>query len=233
MKPLIGIVGRCGFTNSDEFNNIRIADKYRMSIIRSGGIPFGILPPQLVEYQDATPSELESLTVSEKEILTRQLELCDGILLPGGLKRFEYDVFIVDFALRHNIPLLGICLGMQIMTMVDANGQQILNLKKIDSDINHADYDRNIVHEVVISKESKLFEIIKKEKFFVNSRHRMEVTDSSTFTVYGKSNDGVIELIERHDKKFAIGVQWHPEMMFDDADQKRIFDAFVQASTEE
>lgn len=233
MKPLIGIVGRCGFTSSDEVNNIRVPEKYRMCIIRSGGIPLGIMPPQFVEYQDAVPSKIDKLTEEEKEILTRQLDLCDGILLPGGLKRFEYDIFILDYALRHDIPILGICLGMQILTMIDSNGNQILNLEKIDSVIDHADYEKNIVHSVTISKDSKLFDIIKKDTFFVNSRHRMKVTNTGTFLAYGKSSDGIIELIERHDKKFAMGVQWHPEMMIDDKDQQLIFDAFVKACVRE
>lgn len=231
MKPIIGIVGRCGFTSSDEVNNIRVAEKYRICIIKSGGIPIGIMPPQLVEYQDCAPSELDKITFEEKEILTRQLDMCDGILIPGGLKRFEYDIFILNYALEKNIPILGICLGMQILTMVDKDGNQILNLEKIGND-SHADYDNNLIHYVNISKKSKLFSIINKERFLVNSRHRMKVGDTGCFTIYGKSDDGVVELIERDDKKFAIGVQWHPEMMLDDEDQMKIFESFVKACRE-
>ena len=231
MKPIIGIVGRCGFTANDEVNNIRVAEKYRICIIKSGGIPIGIMPPQLVEYQDSAPSRLARLTIEEKEILTRQLDMCDGILIPGGLKRFEYDIFILKYALEKNIPILGICLGMQILTMMDEDGNQILNLEEISSS-NHACYDNNLVHNVNISEDSKLYSIIGKDKFMVNSRHRMMVTNPSLFTVYGRSDDGVIELIERHDKKFAIGVQWHPEMMLEDKDQMKIFDSFVDACRE-
>ncbi len=234
MKPLIGIVGRCGLTVSDEANNIRVPEKYRICIIEAGGVPFIIMPPQKVEYESSKPSELEHLTLEEKDILIRQLELCDGILLPGGLKRFEYDLFILDYALKHDIPILGICLGMQIMTMLDVNGQQVLNLEKIDSNVNHAAYGEDLVHEVNISKDSKLFQILGVDHFMVNSRHRMKITDPGTFTIYGQSGDGVIELIERHDKKFAIGVQWHPEMMTSyDHRQQLLFDSLVKAASEE
>jgi len=229
MKPLIGIVGRCGFTSSDEVNNIRVPEKYRIAIIKSGGVPFIICPPQLVEYQDEVPSKVNKLTEEEKEILTRQLDLCSGILIPGGLKRFEYDLFIIDYALKNDIPVLGICLGMQIMTMVNENGDYILNLEQVEE---HAKYDNSLVHEVFISHDSKLYSIIGKEHFLVNSRHRMKVINPSTFTVYGKSNDGVIELIERHDKKFAMGLQWHPEMMFEDKDQMKIFASFIDSCRE-
>ncbi len=234
MKPIIGIVGRCGLTVSDQVNNIRVPDKYRMCIIASGGVPLGIMPPQMVEYEDSKPSELPKLTDEEKEILTRQLDLCDGILFPGGLKRFEYDIFILDYALKRDIPILGICLGMQILTMIDSDGNQILNLGKIESDIKHDSYDVEQVHEVNISKDSKLYEIMGKDSFVVNSRHRMMITDPATFKVYGTSRDGVIEVIERHDKKFAIGVQWHPEMLaLKDEDQMKIFKSFVKACCKE
>lgn len=233
MKPIIGIVGRCGFTMSDEVNNIRVPEKYRMCIIKNGGIPIGIMPPQLVEYQDCVPSNLKRLSDEEQEILIRQLEMCDGILIPGGLKRFEYDLFILDYALKHDIPVLGICLGMQILSMIDKDGNFVTNLEKIDSEINHADYSNSLIHEVEIAKDSKLYSILGKDKFLVNSRHRMMVTDPGTFEVYGRSSDGVIELLERHDKKFVIGVQWHPEMMMDDVYQQRIFKAFVDYCKED
>lgn len=232
MKPIIGIVGRCGFTSSDEVNNIRVPEKYRMCIIRSGGVPLGIMPPQMVEYQDSVPSRLDKLTEEEKDILIRQLDLCDGILIPGGLKRFEYDIFILDYALKRDIPILGVCLGMQILSMLDKDGKFVTNLEKVDSEIEHADYSNSLVHEVEISKESKLYSILGKDRFLVNSRHRMKVTNPGSFEVFGRSSDDVIELLERHDKKFAIGVQWHPEMMMDDNIQKLIFDAFVNSCKE-
>lgn len=231
MKPLIGVVGRCG-TAGDQFNNIKFPEKIRMCVIRSGGVPIGILPPQMVEYQEMIPSVLDELTDEEKELLTRQLDLCDGIIFPGGSKRFEYDLFILNYALKRNIPILGICLGMQILSMVDEVGNYVMNLEKIDSFINHCEEDKELAHCVELSKDSKLYSIIKKDKFLVNSRHHMKIVNPGTFNVCATSEDGVIEAIERTDKKFALGVQWHPEMMMNDANQKLIFDSFVGACRE-
>ena len=46
--------------------------------------------------------------------------------------------------------------------------------------------------------------------------------------LYGRSEDGVIEAIERKDRKFAIGVQWHPEMIFDDSiEARKLFESFI------
>ncbi len=232
MKPIIGIVGRSGiYTDSDvKFNSLFFAEKCRMCIIKGGGTPIGILPSQIVEYNDSVPSKLPSLSEEEKEVLISQIKLCDGILFPGGTKRFNYDLFILNYALEHDIPILGICLGMQIFTMVDENGNSVVSLEKIESDVNHSDYLNSTVHSVTISKDSKLYQIIGEETFMVNSKHKMKIVDPSTFKIYGYSSDGIPELIERHDKKFAIGVQWHPEVLaLSDEKQMNIFRAFVDA----
>lgn len=234
MKPIIGIIPR-SYSNLDQDGNvvsnfIYFGEKIRMNLIKSGGIPIGILPPQLVEYNQSIPSELPPLSEEEKQMLIDQVKLCDGLLFPGGSKRFECDMFILDYALKHDIPILGICLGMQTFTFVDEEGNYILNVERIEGDFNHNDHDNNLSHEVTISKNSKLYQILGKETFTVNSKHVMKIKDPGTFTIYGYSSDGIPELIERHDKKFAIGVQWHPEgLVVDDPDQAKLFEAFVEA----
>ena len=64
----------------------------------------------------------------------------------------------------------------------------------------------------------------------MNSFHHQAVSlVGSQFSVCAKSGDGVIEAIEHHTLPFALGVQWHPECMYDtDQDQRKIFDALVQ-----
>ncbi len=234
MKPIIGIIPR-GYSNLDQNGNvisnfICFQEKIRTNLIKAGGIPIGILPPQLVEYSQSIPSKLPLLTSLEKQMLIDQIKLCDGILFPGGSKRFECDMFILDYALKHDIPILGICLGMQTFTFVDEEGNYNLNVERIVGNFNHGNYNNNVFHEVTISKDSKLYQILGKSTFIVNSTHLMRINNSGTFTIYGYSSDGVPELIERHDKKFAIGVQWHPEgLVANDPDQAKLFEAFVEA----
>ena len=48
--------------------------------------------------------------------------------------------------------------------------------------------------------------------------------------LFGYSEDGIIEAIERKDKKFAIGVQWHPEMIYNESEEsQRLFKSFIKA----
>lgn len=231
---IIGIVGR---NHQDyDLNNrlIGISEDFRRAIIKAGGVPIVIMPPQDVNYYDAIPSKLPKLTKEEKEILDAQLSLCDGIVIPGGIKRFEYDIYVLDYVIKHDIPTLGICLGMQIMTMLNEKGEMVTSNSKIESTIEHCQLDNNYVHDVILDKDSVLYKVLKKDRIKVNSRHTREVKDTSMFKVFGKSEDGVIEEIEKQDQLFMIGVQWHPEMLtlLGDEDSEKIFKEFIKKAEE-
>ena len=231
---IIGIVGR----NHQDFDlNHRLigtSEDLRRAIIKTGGVPIIILPPQDTEYYDAVPSKLPKLTSKDKEILDTQLSLCDGIVIPGGIKRFEYDVYALDYAIKHDIPTLGICMGMQVMTMLNEQGEMVTSNSKIESNINHCQLDNNYVHDVILDKNSILYKVLKKDLLKVNSRHTMEVKDTVMFKTYGKSEDGVIEEIEKQDQRFMVGVQWHPEILIHmgDIDSEKIIRAFIEKAEE-
>ena len=104
-----------------------------------------------------------------------QLSLCDGIVIPGGIKRFEYDVYALDYAIKHDIPTLGICMGMQVMTMLNEQGEMVTSNSKIESNINHCQLDNNYVHDVIHDKESILYKILGKYRIRVNSCNTMKV----------------------------------------------------------
>jgi len=206
MKPIIGIVGRC--QNNDGCSLIATNDIVRNAIIKSGGIPILILPTQMVEYDNIEPDELSKMNAVEKKDLIEQLKICDGILLPGGSKIFEYDKVICKYAIENDVPILGICLGMQIMSCYDKED----SLKRIESDINHNQKGINYVHEIVTRPNTILNEILGDNRE-VNSRHNECITTSSHYIVSAISEDNIIEAIEYPFNTFNIGVQWHPESM--------------------
>ena len=220
-KPIIGIVARPD--NDGKCSVLYTTENYRLAIIKSGGIPITILPPQLVEYSLYNPKELVLLSQEEKEMLITQVNMCDGILMPGGKKRYEYDRFITSYCLEQNIPILGICLGMQLL----ATHMNRDTLVYTDEDLSHSKPGINEVHTIKLNKDSKLFEIIGVEEFSVNSRHKFKVTDIGEFEEVGNSSDGTIEAIEHKDKKFAIGVQWHPEDLMDTIPSQNLFKSFI------
>lgn len=228
MKPIIGIIGRPHITNTD-MNIICTSENYRKAVCKFGGIPILILPTQDVNYNDIRPSEMPKLTKDEIEDIKTQIDLCDGIIFPGGGRIYEYAYEIFDYIYEKDIPCLGTCLGMQTMACGRnaRNSKEILT--KIESNINHKQLDAEFVHFVEIKNNTKLYEILKKEKINVNSKHNYCVNNAGDMKISAISEDGIIEGIEAENKKFIIGVQWHPEELLDE-DMEKIINALIKKS---
>lgn len=228
-KPIIGIVGRPDITKDDDMI-MSVGEAYRKAVIKKGGLPILILPPQDVIYEEIRPKELVRLTEQEKDDLIEVISLCDGIILPGGHKWYEYDVFICDYAIENNIPLLGICMGMQLMGQIDNIKSKLVvetNIKK-DTTINHNQKDVQYVHKVNIDVNSFLGSILGESAIEVNSRHNYHIEHANLFKVSAHSEDGLIEAIELPANVFALGVQWHPERMIEyDKNAEKIFEKFI------
>ncbi len=226
MKPIIGIIARVEYPG--ETGKLVMNERYRRTIVSYGGNPILILPPQNIDYTTTTTSEQPELTKEEKEMIITQIKFCDGILMTGGFKTNNYDRFITEYAIENDIPLLGICLGMQIMSCY----KKELQLQKNESFITHKREDGDCFHKVILDKKSKLFSIVNESRFVVNSRHNYHAEPNDLFDVVAVSDDHIIEAIEMKDKKFVIGVQWHPEDM-DDETSKRLFEYYINTCKKE
>ena len=105
---------------------------------------------------------------------------------------------------------------------VVAGGDLIQDIKtSVETNIEHEQHNpRNEVsHEVNIKNNSKLFQIIKKDKIKVNSAHHQSVKNAGeNFTVSASASDKVIEAIEHTQHPWCLGIQWHPEFLITDAD---------------
>ena len=219
MKPIIGVVARPYITDNNR-NVLCILENIRTSILRAGGIPMIILPTQDMVYIN---NRENNLTDSDIEILNTQISMCDGILMPGGDMIYFYDKYICKVANEKHLPLLGICMGMQVMCNYNNDNKNI----KIEG---HKLPNEKYVHDVEILTDSKLYEILKKANIKVNSLHGYKVPNSGDYTVCAKSGD-VIEAIEKKDELFNIGIQWHPERNADEND-RNIFSSFISACQE-
>lgn len=215
-RPIIGVVARPYITDNNR-KVLCILESIRKSILKAGGIPHIILPTQDMIYIN---NKEKPLTDTDKEILDTQIEMCDGILMPGGDMIYFYDKYICKRANEKDIPLLGICMGMQVMCNYNNENKNI----KIEG---HKKPDNKYVHTVKINTDSKLYSIVNENIINVNSLHGYMVPNSGDYTICAKCND-IIEAIEKSDKLFSIGVQWHPERT-EDAPSKKIFTAFIEA----
>lgn len=148
------------------------------------------------------------------------VDFCDAIIFPGGSEMYNIDYKIIKYLYEMDKPTLGVCLGFQIMAKAFNGKDRVL----IESG-NHAS-EEEYVHSVTIKKDSLLYKIIGEENIKVNSRHTKKVPYTELDCV-AFSDDGILEAVEAKDKKFFIGIQWHPESLLDDVNSKKFFDYFI------
>lgn len=220
MKPIIGIISRPDKLESGRKVDI-VYSSIRTLIVELGGIPLVITPPTNTIYEGNNKGKFDD---DAKKDLEPMLSLCDGFIFQGGDEFYTYDLFIVDYAYKHNIPSLGICLGMQLMSCYK-NG----TLGRFSTNEHHRLKD--YVHPINIKEHSKLFSILNTTECFVNSRHHDYVIKTD-LDVVATSKD-TIEAVEDRDKNFFIGVQWHPEdMIAYDEVMKKLWTVFIKSCRE-
>ncbi len=219
----IGILTRESYDEEQVPSFLIREPNLRNSILEAGGTPFLLVPLQKIRYQDYTVNNTPTPTKEEIEHSLEMLKMFDGIVLPGGDEWTYLDEVAIEYAKNENVPLLGICLGMQAMG-IDGN---LENMKTLKTKNHHK--KEQYVHSVVIKKDTLLERIIQKEKIQVNSRHFYTIEPTDEWTVSAVSDDGVVEAIERKNHPFCLGIQWHPEDMVEDKYAKKIFSEFINA----
>ena len=238
-QPLIGITGN--FNDGET----TLSKRYYDSVIKAGGVPV-VIPP-----------------VADRHVLANTLDQLDGLLLSGGAdlnplwtgdepstqlhrineERDLPELLITRLAYNRQIPILGICRGIQTLAVAlggrvaqdiyEAREQQdgqptakerrIFGLRNntqptpsLAPMIKHSqDAGRSeLTHSVNIQTGSTLYQIYKQEKIYVNSFHHQAVSDcGKRFRITATAPDGVIEAIESAEFKSILGVQWHPECL--------------------
>lgn len=198
---------------------------YVSAVERAGGIPM-IIPP-----------------AGDMTVL---LEAIDGLIISGGPdvspeqynqhpgpmtvefypNQDETEIGLISEALERDLPLLGVCRGMQILSVVHG-GTLHQHLDDTPGHEGHGGYDGTSTdHSVIVEQDSLLCSLMG-ESFSVNSTHHQGVSNPGSLTISAVAgHDGLIEAVERRDKKFCLGVQWHPEQYGHDL----LFSALVEAA---
>lgn len=235
MRPIIGITP--DFNPGDEKTEPTyfLRSRYINAVEECGGIP--IILPQ----------------TNSDEIISTLFEGIDGLMLTGsgpdidpavygGEKRFDFKVMsrermtfelrVVKMAMEREMPIIGICGGMQMMN-VAAGGSLYQDIRsEIPGSLIHQREEGKDLptHPVTVKTDTLLFKITNIREFAINSSHHQCINGvAPDFKVNAISPDGVIEGIEWTKKGFAIGLQWHPEYLHrDDPANRRIIEAFVR-----
>lgn len=185
------------------------------------------------------------------------LESLDGLLLTGGTDvnpvhygqgrlrdsespddlRDALELRLVREALAADLPVLGICRGLQLLN-VALDGTLIQHLPTTNVHRvrpKGAESGRHpSAHQIHVAPQTQLAEIIGAGEHEVNSRHHQAVNRLGRgLIVSATASDGVIEAIEKSGAAFAVAVQWHPEdrVQVSNADRK-LFLAFGKAMAE-
>ena len=231
--PVIGLTGN--FRDGD----CTLAEGYYQSILKAGGVPF-IIPC----YDDT-------------DALINTLDKLDGILLTGGAdinplflgeepiqelhginpRRDRQELLLTRLAADRQIPILGICRGIQ--TMNAALGGPLYQDIHSQMEGTRIKHDQNLdrcyaSHTVAIEKDTLLHRLFKTDTIAVNSFHHQAIKEPAPgFRVCARATDGVIEAMESTEYKSMLGVQWHPECFILKGDEcmMPLFQWLVQEAT--
>lgn len=220
-KIIIGIVSKHN-NKTKRRTNTYIRDEVKQAIFDNDAIAIGILPTE-DKIKLCRNNWSDTLTKKEREDLIAQISLCDGIIIQGGKQNEEYENIIAKYCYNNNIPVLGICAGQNsIVRALGGNTIRVPNPEK------HNNINNDYVHDIKINNNSKFYEIIKKDKIMVNSRHKNIVDNCPLLNKVAFCEDGYADVVESNDKDFYIGVRFHPESLYKiDENHNIIFKEFI------
>lgn len=209
---------------------------YVRSVENAGGLPFVLAPGRAADAP---------------ELLAR----VGGLLLSGGSdvdpalygeqrhssvthvvrERDDFEIALAREALIRDLPLLAICRGQQVLN-VAAGGTLVQDIPaQLGNGIDH-DPERErweTAHDVEILPGTTLRSILGRDKLAVNSFHHQSVKDVGRGLVVSAraAGDSVVEGVEAPERRFAVGVQWHPESFWNQPENfAPLFEALVEAA---
>ncbi|MGZ9035041.1 MAG: gamma-glutamyl-gamma-aminobutyrate hydrolase family protein [Rhodospirillales bacterium] len=232
-QPRIAITVDAGDAGGySRFPWFALRQNYCSAISRAGGLPL-LLPhePSLIEDYIAT---IDGLLVSGGNFDV------DPALFGAGERhpkvttkdgRTAFELALTRLAMARDMPVLGICGGQQLLH-VALGGTLIQHIPDaIDTTIAHEQPNPRDEpgHLVRVVRGTRLHDIVQVEELAVNSAHHQAAKDAPAgVTINAVAPDGVVEGIEAADRRFCLGVQWHPEFELSEGD-RAIFRAFIAA----
>ncbi|MBD0315100.1 MAG: gamma-glutamyl-gamma-aminobutyrate hydrolase family protein [Nitrospiraceae bacterium] len=241
MKPVIGVTPDYNAGDRTDMGGREptyfLRARYVRAIEELGGIPL-ILP-------------LVTSTAARRRLLAT----VDGLLLTGSgpdlpprlygerqrfpfplvsERRSHFELELVHHARRHDLPLLGICGGMQTVN-VACGGTLFQDIpSQVENALEHRQKTTatHVSHPVAVAPNTLLRKIVDQAKVMVNSSHHQSVKAvAASLIPSALAPDGIVEAIESPSHRFLLAIQWHPEFLFErHTTHRRLFAAFLRAA---
>lgn len=232
MRPVIGIV-MCGSENGRQF----VSQPYLDAVTDAGGLPT-VLP-----------------VTGDTSLYAGFSRLCDGFLFCGGgditpllfgeelltdqggtdLFTDRFHLSLMAYVLQSRLPVLAICRGMQVMNLaLGGTIWQDLSLRPVHT-LNHMQvsaHRQDVCHKITISKNSMLYDFLGEYAEVNSFHHQCLHLIPASLRPSAIASDGVVEAIELPGHPFALGVQWHPEVLYpSDHGMKKLFLALLKKAS--
>lgn len=238
-QPLIGITG--GLTRNKSGALVcEVGQAYITAIQKAGAVPM-MIPVGL-----------------NKNSLTALLDRVDGLLFTGGgdidpqrfngephpkvygisPERDALEFVLIEKALASGKPLLAICRGIQVLNTARGGGLYTHIQDQVEQSLKHDWFPKfprdKLAHTVSLICNSRLQGIFGETDIQVNSLHHQGISRvGQGLKATAFAPDGLVEGLEVEGADFALGVQWHPECLPEDAGMQKLFTAFVSASAQQ
>jgi putative glutamine amidotransferase len=219
-RPSIGITPDVSTATADApILRYELKIPYADAVLRAGGLPLVLPYSEDVAAVEAYLERISGLVVTGGAFDIPPEAYGDsardglGTLKPG---RTAFETELLKGALQRNLPVLGVCGGMQLLHVV-LGGTLFQDIRREVADAREHEqkHDRTQPqHPVDVKNGTILAELLGKGQVMVNSTHHQAARRiPENVSVSAIAPDGVIEAIESRAHPFAVGVQWHPELL--------------------
>jgi putative glutamine amidotransferase len=238
-QPVIGITASIDHRSPAYGETYSLTRKYAEGVLQAGGVPL-IMPHNL---------DVDALRIV--------LDRLDGVVLSGGgdidpamfgedthpatceieADRDRMELTLAQWIVERDIPCLAICRGIQVLN-VALGGSLLQDIpSQVPAALPHS-FDRAttprdyLAHPVKIDPDSQLARVMRLEVAQTNSWHHQSIKQAADrLRVTAVAPDSVIEAVEVPGRRFAIGVQWHPEWLFEEyPEHRRLFAGLIEAA---
>ena len=234
MSKLLPVIGITTYSRN-EAGEFYLPGAYIDAVQQAGGMPI-LLPPN-----QPAPAQL--------------LGILDGLIFSGGgdldpqryggehhpsiylvdPDRDEFELSLAKAALADQIPVLGICRGLQVLS-VASGADLITHVPDVygETIAHRLDHPRRpIAHEVQLQPYSRLATLLGASTITVVSWHHQAIkTIPKGWTIVAQAADGLPEALEYTDHPWMLAVQWHPELSPHEPVHQRLFQALVKAASQ-